>query len=638
MIVATAGHVDHGKTSLIRRITGVDTDRLEEEKRRGLSISLGYAYLPHVTELPVGFIDVPGHHRFINTMIAGVGGIDLALLVVAADDGVMPQTREHLDVIRILGVKRIIPIISKIDLVDEQRLRAVESNVGELLHDVRWQQEGPFRVNNKNGFGIDSLRAYLLNCASQCDTRDATGVFRLSMDRVFHVKGAGLVVTGTVTSGSISTGNEVLVQPGGAGLKVRGLRVHDRNALSATVGQRCALNLSGKGKVARGGWLLGPDAAPLSECLDVRLQLLETLRFSLKHLTPVKVYLGSQRVAGRLARYRCETSSLGLNAGDNVIAHLLLDEPVPGFTGQRYLLRDASEETLLGGGVILDPQGFYCSKPDKHRLVYLESMAEPTPDAALRRLLEQDHVVDLALFRRAWNMPHETKALPGINAGRAFYADDKSWLTSRAKWSATEQELISFVSAWHRERPHEKGIRPDLVQRAMGSKYGIPLVLGVLSACLKNGALGLVGGYIIQTGFIPHAKDGADNQWRLVKACLSTSGAAIPVLSEIAVRTGITIEDVKIAAQSAVKHSQAFRVSDRRYALPSQLLGFAKNIIQLDEANAEISVAVAKQQWGTGRNLTIEILEYFDEIRFTQRRNNTRIVLDRSLPARLFSA
>jgi selenocysteine-specific elongation factor len=638
VIVATAGHVDHGKTSLIKHITGVDTDRLEEEKRRGLSINLGYAYLPHVTGLPVGFIDVPGHHRFINTMIAGVGGIDLALLVVAADDGVMPQTREHLDVIRILGVKRIIPIISKIDRVGEERLRAVESSVGELLHDLRRQQEDPFRVNSQNGLGVDSLRAHLLNCAAQCDTRDATGVFRLSMDRVFRVKGAGLVVTGTVTSGSISTGDEVLVQPGGASLRVRGLRVHDKNAMSATAGQRCALNLSGKGEVARGGWLLGPGAAPLSMCLDVRLQLLGTLRFSLKHLTPVKLYLGSQRVAGRLARYTRETSSPALNAGDDVIAHLLLDEPVPAFTGQRYLLRDASEETLLGGGIILDPQGFYRGKPGAHRLAYLEAMAEPTPDAALRRLLEHDQVIDLARFQRAWNMSQETAALPGINAGRAFDADGKSWLTSRAKWSATEQALVSFVSGWHRERPHETGIRPGLLQRTMAPAHGIPLVLGVLSACLKNGTLGLVGGCIMQPGFIPHIEEEADNQWRRVRECLSTSGAAIPLLSDIADRTGMKLEDVRKATQIAVKLGRAFQVSKRRCALPPQLLEFAKDIIQLDRANAEITVAVAKQQWGTGRNLTIEILEYFDDIRFTQRRDNTRVVLDRSLPARLYNA
>lgn len=638
MIVATAGHVDHGKTSLIRHITGVDTDRLEEEKRRGLSISLGYAYLPQETGLPVGFIDVPGHHRFINTMIAGVGGIDLALLVVAADDGVMPQTREHLDVLRLLGIQRIVPVITKIDRVDEQRLQTVEYSVGELLQNLRWKQEALFRVNSQNGFGVDSVRAYLSRCATQCDKRDATGVFRLPMDRVFHVKGSGLVVTGTVTSGSINTGDVVLAQPDGASLRVRGLRVHDRDASSATAGQRCALNLSGKGELARGDWLLGPGAAPPSKCLDVRLQLLGTLRFSLKHLTAVKVYLGSQRVTGRLARYRYETSSLGLDAGDDVVAHLLLDESVPAFTGQHYLLRDASEETLLGGGVILDPQGIYRAKPDEYRLAYLEAMAEPTPDAALRHLLEQGQVIDLALFRCAWNMAQETAALPGINAGRVFDADGKSWLTSRAKWLATEQELVSFVSDWHRERPQETGVRPGLLQQAMAPIHGSPLVLGVLSACLKNGALGLSEGYIIQAGFIPHAKNEADNQWRLVKACLSTGGPAIPLLSEIAVHTGITIEDVKKVVQSAVKQSRAFRVSDRRYALPSQLLGFAKSIIQLDEANAEISVIVAKRQWGTGRNLTIEILEYFDEIRFTQRRNNTRVVLDRSLPARLFSA
>ncbi|MCP4211691.1 MAG: selenocysteine-specific translation elongation factor [Halieaceae bacterium] len=638
MIVATAGHVDHGKTSLIKHITGVDTDRLEEEKRRGLSISLGYAYLPQETGLPVGFIDVPGHHRFINTMIAGVGGIDLAVLVVAADDGVMPQTREHLDVLRLLGVQRIVPVITKIDRVDEQRLETVENSVGKLLQNLRWKQEVLFRVNNQNGFGVDSVRAYLLRCATQCDMRNASGVFRLSMDRVFHIKGSGLVVTGTVTSGSISTGDVVLAQPDGASLRVRGLRVHDRDAPIAIAGQRCALNLGGKGEVARGGWLLGSDAAPPSKCLDVHLQLLATLRFSLKHLTPVKLYLGSQRVTGRLARYKRETSSPELKPGDAFTAHLLLDEPVPAFTGQRYLLRDASEETLLGGGVILDPQGIYHGKMGEHRLAYLEAMSEPTPDAALRRLLEQDQVVDLALFQGAWNIPQETAALPVTDAGRAFDADSKSWLTSKAKWSRAEQELVFFVAGWHQEHPHETGISPGMLRRAMAPKHGTPLVLGVLSACLKAGVLNLSEGFVLQAGFIPHAEGKAANDWRLIEECLLASGCAIPLLSEIAASTGMDLEDVKKAAQSAVKQSLALRVSNRRYALPSQLLELATGIIRLDTANAEISVVAAKQQWGTGRNLTIEILEYFDDIRFTQRRNNARVVLDESLPARLFSA
>lgn len=247
MIIATAGHVDHGKTSLIRQLTGVETDRLAEEKRRGLSISLGYAYLPREAGgTPLGFIDVPGHQRFINNMISGISGIDIGMLVVAGDDGPMPQTHEHLDVLQLLGIGQLVVVVSKIDRVTPGRLEQVKQEIAAVLSQRPWREPPVFPVSSFDGGGITKLKDHLLKRAAEAAQRSATGYFRLSIDRAFTAKGTGLIVTGTASAGRIGVGDSLHLLPDGVELRVRGIHVHDQQATSAAAGQRCALNIAGK--------------------------------------------------------------------------------------------------------------------------------------------------------------------------------------------------------------------------------------------------------------------------------------------------------------------------------------------------------------------------------------------------------
>ena len=288
MIIATAGHVDHGKTSLVRQLTGVETDRLAEEQRRGLSINLGYAYLPRPQGTPLGFIDVPGHQRFINTMISGISGIDMGMLVVAADDGPMPQTHEHLDVLQLLGIEQLTVVISKIDRVSPQRLQEVEVQLRGILAARPWSNVDIFPVSNLEGDGVAALQSHLLSCAEQTTARSSTGYFRLSIDRAFTARGAGLVVTGTASSGSVRVGDSLTLLPKGTELRVRSIRAHDEPVESACAGQRVALNISGKlrSSVHR-AWRLagGPKERPHREstgCL-----FLPVARRAFRHQTPV---------------------------------------------------------------------------------------------------------------------------------------------------------------------------------------------------------------------------------------------------------------------------------------------------------------------------------------------------------------
>jgi selenocysteine-specific elongation factor len=641
VIVATAGHVDHGKTSLIKQLTGVDTDRLEEEKRRGLSISLGYAYLQQEKGIPIGFIDVPGHQRFINTMISGISGIDMGLLVVAADDGPMPQTREHLDVLQVLGVRKLVVVISKIDRATDERQAQVSRDIRTLVGGIYWDSPEIFSVSNTSGKGMDALRDYLLTCGNKQYSYSGNGCFRLSIDRAFTVKGAGVVVTGTVSTGQVHTGDTLHVHPGEMPIRVRGLRVHDQEAQTATAGQRCAINLAGSVSLAdigRGDWLLAPEVGPASQRLDVECSLLDSASFALKQLSPVKIYIGATRVAGRMALLQTDSSERRLHPGEQCLAQLILEAEVPCYTGQRFLLRDHAEEVLLGGGTILDPEGIASRKSRPARISSLNAMREDSPEQSLAKLLELDTPVDLTRFRRAWNLKPEEKVQVPSSIALEFEAEEKHWLVNQSYWQEADTAMSEFLQDWHKEHPEEMGIKANALRSTLLTRYGSPLLVAVLTAKLSSGSFKLSERRISQANYRPVVLEVSTTQWKLLQSYLTRCGVLIPLQSELSAETGISLKDLEEIARVAIRDGRLFRVSDRRYALPAQLLELCGPVLELWHAEEALNVIALKRCWGAGRNLTIEILEFFDSIRFTQRRGDIRIVLDTELPARLFIA
>ena len=309
MIVATAGHVDHGKSTLVRALTGVDPDRWEAEKQRGLTIDLGFAYQEIDDGVALGFVDVPGHIRFINNMLAGVSAVDLGLLVVAADDGVMPQTREHVAILDLLGIHQVLVAITKIDRVEASRVALVEAEVKDMLGNTDIVVLGVHAVSGETGEGVTELGETLQLLAIDCPARAASGGFRLAIDRCFSLKGAGLVVTGSVFAGAISVGDEVVVQPHGLVARVRSLHRQDKTAETGQAGDRCAINLAGpnlsKDQIRRGNWLVGNFAGtrPGTKRIDIRLHVLRSEAVALKHWTPVHVHTGANHVTARVAMF-----------------------------------------------------------------------------------------------------------------------------------------------------------------------------------------------------------------------------------------------------------------------------------------------------------------------------------------------
>ena len=436
MIIATAGHVDHGKTSLVKALTGIDTDTLAEEKARGLTINLGYAYLPTDTGKPIGFIDVPGHHRFINNMIAGASSIDRALLIVAADDGVMPQTREHLDVLMLLGVQQIDIVITKIDRVSESQVASVSSASTSLILDELGTEPRLFHVSNTTGKGIDGLRTHLFDCNSDLEKKksadDETCGFRLSIDRRFHVKGAGVVVTGTASAGRVSVGDTLSLLPRGVDVRVKEVRANDVQDETASAGQRVALCVSGKvelNDIDRGDLLVDPDFCDMSERIDVSLKLLPRLSRPLKHLTPVKVHIGAKRLSARIALIDKEMSKLA--PGESSKAQLILQEALCATNGERFVIRDDSEMETLAGGFVLDPVGPKYGKSKTDRLEWLDALENADIALAANALIQQGHCVDFEQLTTCFNLKDVMPSTLTPEDCVSFQARGKRWITKK---------------------------------------------------------------------------------------------------------------------------------------------------------------------------------------------------------------
>ncbi|MEP4484803.1 MAG: selenocysteine-specific translation elongation factor [Halioglobus sp.] len=640
MIIATAGHVDHGKTSLIKQLTGVETDRLEEEQRRGLSITTGFAYLPRSDKLPLGFIDVPGHQRFMNNMIAGISGIDTGLLVIAADDGPMPQTHEHLDVLELLGVKDLMVVISKIDRVDSHRLTQLTQDLSATFAGRPWTNPPLFPVSSVDGSGIDALKNELLAGANKVEAHPATGCFRLSIDRAFSAKGAGLIVTGTVAAGRISVGDSLKLLPQDLEVRVRGIRVHDQESETASAGQRCALNLVGKidtGSIEKGDWLVQPGAGPATRQLDVTFSMLASAPFALKHYAPIKLHIGAKRIAGRIAFLNSDQTGKRLQPGDSCFAQLQLEQDVASYRGERFLLRDYAEDVILGGGKVLDPAAQKYGKPQPQRMNYLNAMAAASVTQALSELMAQHQLVNLDRFGQSCNLLPEDIGDLLVAAGRPFTAEGVHWMASVERWRNTRKEVMAVIEKWHASNPELAGIKVGDIQSALVQRIEPTLLMAVITDQLQQKELVLNEGRISRPSFKPAVDALSGAHWEQVQQLLRRCGNRIPLLSQISEQLGIEQDVVEKIMKSAERRHNVHKVSPRRYALPEQLYNLAMQLNAAQESESPITVITMKNLFDTGRNLTVEILEYFDGIRFTARRDNERVVLNAELPAQLFN-
>lgn len=620
MIIGTAGHIDHGKTALVQALTGVDTDRLNEEKARGITIELGYAYQPLPDGEVLGFIDVPGHERLIHTMLAGAAGIDFLLLVVAADDGVMPQTREHLEIIDLLGIARGAVALTKIDRCEPARVDAVEAEIAALLATTHLAGAPLFRVSSITGTGIDALRAHLHAAALRFPPRREQGHFRLAVDRSFTLHGTGTVVTGTVFAGSVRVGEELALAPSGRRLRLRGLHAQNRPAETGRVGQRCALNLAGveKDAVARGDWIVSPLLAIPVERFDARLTLSPRAPQPLRHWSPVHLHLGAAHVMAHLVLLQGET----LAPGDSAFVQVVLDRPIGALHGDRFIVRDAEARQTLGGGRVLDLFAPARKRRTPERHGELTTLECEIPSERLKRLLEQSAWgLDLDRLQAAWNTPELAEHLPPDC--RRVSIGSRTHAVAQSTWQALAQSLLEGLADYHARSPEELGPDAGRARRLWMPRLPQPIFTALVADLIAQGALTRTGAWLHRPEHVLTLTPREQAVAERILPLLRETPLDPPWVRDLAKRLDLAEADVRLLLRKMGGQGLLFQVVRDLFFVPEALERLAEILRALDAETGEIRAADFRDRTGLGRKRAIQILEYFDRIGLTRRVRDT---------------
>jgi selenocysteine-specific elongation factor len=608
VIVGTAGHIDHGKSALVTALTGRSMDRLAEERRRGITIDLNFAPLPLGSELVAGVVDVPGHEDFVRTMVAGASGIDLALLVVAADEGIMPQTVEHLAVLEHLGVRAGIPVLTKADLVEPEWLELVAAEVSQRLAGSPIAFDPPIAVSSRTGQGLEQLRARLAALATELPARSAADLFRLPVDRAFSVAGVGTVVTGTAWSGRVAIGDPVLLLPQGRAGRVRSIESYGVSLERSEPGARTALGLAGidRTDVHRGSVVVTPDSAWIpTGAVDVEILLQSDAPRPLLNRTRLRFHLGTAEVMARVL------PRIPIEPGRSGIARVTLDDPVVARGGDRFVLRSYSPVTTIGGGRVLDPQ------PPYRRSLWPVELASRRPAERFRALLA----------RHPGGLP--AAALPillGLSRTEAAELASREASARRVgeRWvelgtlDALAGRALETLKAYHRAHMSERGMPLETLRRSL--KAPDPLVESVLADLAAAGRMRIFEGLAALAGFAPRVAGGEQEIDRIV-GLLEAAHLSPPTLAELQRESGRT--DVGAVLRLAAASGRVEAVERNRYYTRAALDQFTQALVELGR-EGDIVPAAVRDRLGISRKYLIPLLEWADGRGITVRVGDVR--------------
>ncbi|MBW7923149.1 MAG: selenocysteine-specific translation elongation factor [Burkholderiaceae bacterium] len=633
MIVATAGHVDHGKTLLVKALTGVDTDRLGEEKRRGVTIEPGFAYLRGPGDVVLGFVDVPGHERFVANMLAGVASIDFVLLVVAVDDGVMPQTIEHVAILDLLGIERGIVVLTKIDRAGTGRAAEVEAAAVRLLDDTSLAGSPVHRVSAANGLGIDALRSALFAEATRRRQAPAAGRFRLSIDRSFHRTGAGLVVTGAVVSGAANIGDHLVLSPSGRRIRIRDMRVSGEPVRGARAGDRAALNITGDGlerqHAPRGAWVLDEALHAPTRTLDASFRLLPCVAKPITHWLPVHVHLGACHVTGHLALLGDEP----IAPGSEGFVELILNEPISALSGDRFIVRDQSATRTIGGGRVVDPFPPPRGRTRPQRRTIAAALSNPDAAVAFRSLLEcTSREIHLGRFALARNLDDEEAERLYAEAGVIrFSAGGAAFGFVAARWHELHDRLLAVLADVHRQAPQQRGVRRNDVGRLVDFRESAIVLEALLENLLSRKRIARTGPWLHLPGHRPVLGAADAATWRRMEDAIQRDGLRAPSVGTLAESLEMDPGELAGTLRRFEDLGLLVAVARNRFLTLRQmagLAGIAERLAKSEGAETTgFTASTFKDASGTGRNLTIEALEYFDRIGLTRRHGAYRRVL-----------
>ena len=616
VIIGTAGHIDHGKTTLVKALTGVDCDRLKEEKARGITVDLGYAYTP-----TLGFIDVPGHEKLIHNMLAGATGIDFALLVIAADDGPMPQTREHLEIVELLGITRGAVALTKIDAASAERQQQAQAEIAELLAGTALTGAPIFPVAATTGQGIAELRANLETAANAAQSRPASGGFRLAIDRCFTLSGAGTVVTGTAFAGTVLVGDQLLLSPANKLVRVRSLRAQDAPAEAGRAGQRIALALAGieKADVARGMWLLAPPLHAPARRFDARVRVLSG-QPALKHWTPVHLHLGAEDVPARLALLDTDE----IPPGGSAWAQLTLEREIGALAGDRFILRDAGARHTIGGGQVLDIFPPHRKKRSPERLAMLAALADPDPAVALQLAAEQQPAgVELTPYALNRNLARADLA---DLCQRLQFKVIGDTAFAPARWAALESKLLAALAAEHERAPDLTGVERDRLRRLTLPTLSRPAFDALLAAPLADGRIAQTNAWLHLPEHRVQLAAADRDLWQTLKPLLDAQPYNPPRVRDIAKATGLAEDTVRALFKRIARHGDAWPVAHDHYFTAATVADLARRVAALNQRDGYARAAPLRDEIGGGRKVAIHILEFFDRIGYTRRVRDTHVL------------
>ena len=625
MIVGTAGHIDHGKTALLKALTGQQGDRRREERERGITIDLGYAYADLGNGELTGFIDVPGHERFVHNMLAGASGIDCVLLVVAADDGVMPQTREHLAIVELLGIRTALVALTKVDRVEPARIGEVEQQIAHLLDAGPFAGSPMFPVSSLTGEGIDALRSALVEQAAGIAVRGDSGYFRLAIDRAFSVTGSGVVVTGTAFSGRVRVGDELLLSPSGRSVRVRGLHAQNREAGEAHAGQRVALNLAGERlaveQIHRGDWLLHPLLHAPTQRIDIEVRLLPGEAHELRHWTPLHVHLGAQDVTARIALLEGES----LAPGARMFAQLLLNATIHAVHGDRVVLRDQSAQRTLGGGRVLDPYAPPRNRRRAARLAQLQALDQPGLELALPPLLTNaGNGIDPQVLERQFNRPHGGWQLPEGVLEIATRLGPR--LFDLVRWGELEAGLLAALQRFHEEHPDVLGPDRDRLRRYALPQLERPVFIVLLEQALAAGRIVASGPWLHRPEHQVRLSDAEEGLRQRLWPLLEAGRFDPPWVRELAQGLGIDEAQMRQLLRKLARQGLLQQVVKDLFYPETTLRQLAGHVLALEAHSGVIRAAAFRDRIQLGRKRSIQLLEHFDRIGFTRRFGNERKV------------
>jgi selenocysteine-specific elongation factor len=625
MIVGTAGHIDHGKTTLVHALTGVDTDRLKEEKARGISIELGYAYTPLENGDVLGFIDVPGHERLVHTMVAGACGIDFALLVVAADDGVMPQTREHLAILELLGIARGAVALSKADRVDEARLREVERQITQALAPTALRTAPLFPLNATlaDDPGVTALRAHLQAQAVQLKAQHDERLFRLAVDRVFSLPGQGTVVTGTVFSGQVRTGDTLLVMPSGTAARVRSLHTQNRAADSGRCGQRCALNLAGLGRsaIARGDWLTEPQLLSPSLRIDARLTSLPGSRLRLGPWMPLHVHLGTLHRVAHVTPLQAPPAA----AGDSPRVQLVFGTPVCALPGDRFILRDAQALHTVGGGVVLDPCAPARRRRSEERRRWLDALEQLTAGAGIVPLLQAAPLgTRMSDLVRLTGLPAAAIGLPADTL--SVRAEHETFVLLPAQWSALRARALDALRAFHEQTPDEPGPDAARLRRIAAPGIAAGLWRALIDGLVHEHAIVRSAPWLHLPGHAVSLSPEDQALAQTLQPLIAAGGFDPPWVRALAASAHEPEERIRELLCKLVTQGRVYQVVRDLFYDAGRVAELAAIVGTLVREHGSVSAAHYRDALGTGRKRAIQILEFFDRVGYTRRVRDSHIL------------